>query len=229
MAWETIPASMFTVKVCLFTSEGRLWSGGAGSSLRVRTHLKCRKINLKGWWDNKKTRARSWFTVCKPKKLQTAKTKPTRERMKEGEKQTVDWQTVCSSNPLNQYKYEISVCLWLSACQETSKAATAHSARPANFVTPPQSTHRVSPLNCLSYLTLHSSVCVHTPLTWISGCLLDTQSSLVLCCLPSLPLATPKNVSASSSSSGSHKAWGTVPWMVHSTLVLAVLPFHGFL
>lgn len=73
------------------------------------------------------------------------------------------------------------------------------------------------PLNSLSYLTLHSSVCVHSPMTWISGCLLDTQSSHVLRCLLSLPSTARKNASTSSSSSGSHKAWGTKPWMVHST------------
>lgn len=41
----------------------------------------------------------------------------------------------------------------------------------------PSSSHKLAPPpNRLSYLTLHSSVCVHTPLTWISSCLLVTQS-----------------------------------------------------
>lgn len=110
--------------------------------------------------------------------------------------------------------------LWLSACQKNQQAlnveaAAVHTAGPASLW--PPSTHRLSPLNCLSYLTLHSSVCVHTLLTWISGCLLDTQSSLVLRCPLSLPSTTLKNVPTSSSSSGTHKAWGSVPWMVHST------------
>lgn len=80
----------------------------------------------------------------------------------------------------------------------------------------PPFTQRCFPLNRLSFLTLHSSVCVHSVLTWISGCLLDTQSSHVLRFLLSLPSTVLKNVSTSSSSSGSHKAWGTKTLMIQA-------------
>lgn len=97
------------------------------------------------WWDNKETTTGNCLTVCEPKSLQTIKTKPTRERLKEREKQIVEWQTACSFNPLNLYRYETNICLWLPACQKTSKADTAHSARPTSFLTPPNHPQTLPP------------------------------------------------------------------------------------
>lgn len=54
-----------------------------------------------------------------------------------------------------------------------------------------------SSLNCLCYLTLHTRPCVRSLLTWISGCLLDTQRSHVLHCLVSLPFTACRKVSKS--------------------------------
>lgn len=92
-----------------------------------------------------------------------------------------EWQNACSSNPVFQciIKQKITWNSLLAKKQATMNvdvaAECSSNTRPASSVTPihPQSL----PLRRLSYLTLHSSVCVYALLTWISGCLFDTHTA----------------------------------------------------
>lgn len=130
LARETIPASIFTAKVFLFTSKRRLWGGVQFEGLDPPKMPQDKSV---GWWDNKETRTgqlasrkgyRLLILNLGLRNLRREKNRLLKDRLPAALilSITADMKPTFACDSL--------------LVKKQANTDTAHSARPASFVTP---------------------------------------------------------------------------------------------